>query len=90
MEKFEIIKEMKYTIGDHFIKGRILKNVISGIASNYPYSWEVSHYCSVDGEAAPYHPGNQFGTTPDEAESSLEGYLKRFEDCIMIEDNHYY
>ncbi|WP_293952397.1 MULTISPECIES: hypothetical protein [unclassified Sphingobacterium] len=87
MEKYEIVKQVKWCVADVTIHGRILKNVISGISSNYPYSWEISKYCSINGDIDVYIPGQQIGISVADAEQNMENYINRFENYIIIKDN---
>lgn len=90
MEKYEIIKRFKWCFSETTAYGRILQNVISGISSNYPYSWEISEYCSIKGEAEVYIPRLRLGVSVDDAEQNMQKYVKRFENYTSSKNNDFY
>jgi len=90
MEKYEIVEEFEWCIADITVYGRILKNIDTDITETYPYSWEISKYCSIEGEAEVYIPGVQLGRSEDDAEQNMQRYVERFKNYLKLKDNNYY
>lgn len=88
MEKYEVVKQLDYALNGVFIKGKIVKDAFAEANDEYPFSWEISHYCAVEGEFDPYTPSNRMGRTVEEAERGLDNYVKRFESYTSIRENN--
>ena len=67
-----------------------MKDVLAEPEDEYPFGWEVSHYCAIEGEFDPYTPSHRTARSIGEAEQALDNYLKRFENYTQIRANEYY
>lgn len=89
VEQYELEKEIRYVFDglDFEVKGRIYQ-IIKG--ANSQYTWEISHYCRMGGEADVYIPSAPFGNTLQEIEHKLEQYVARFRDAVDWRENTYF